>query len=1101
MARQESPNHHSRRHDQRGSTLLIVLVIMVIMSIVIAAVMSFANASNKGVTAYRELRGARYAGGGAIDAAVNWAKLQPNVARDPNLDVNDPVCSRVVSTDIGDLKVSCGDEPEDSGKPKDPGINPPEDLLLTGIRQNEPGPYNTDSCKGWWDIVWGWMKRGVVNSSDTAPAEFGAWFKGRPKIPDFLDFSNGVPLWTGCNGTRQRSRTAFQVVGNMTAAGVIQVDDGRIVSSANGRIAATQCIRLACITPIPNRADGTPGGSDPARTNPASPWMNAFDIKDEWSTLPFDPSSGALRSGYSLPERTTAYALDASAPGSSTVPAGLSAISGCPGASTTVVMLPGWYRSNDLLTYYTSSCQNRNVWLAPNPGPDNRLLTEDDIPGAYYLDFRGGTAHNCGADQANIKASTSLWCIGGAAKDGVVSGSNSRVTAGTPAGWAPLSPTSTTDPNRNHVSLFFAATIDNDLSVTWYNAGGAIFLGDGNYAHYKPCSVFGWFNCTSTDRAIRMRNYYPKTTGSPIDDPGYPNGRIFIKVSYSQTGGGTNAPRLQVRAVSSESGSKDCGTYQLPAHTGTATPQPYTFTDAQAKQVADRCGTPDLINGLELKFVTTGNFWNSGTPELYLDGATISYDTFQGPSFPTPVSGTNLAAKTDCDPHKPGVQLIFGGESHVYVADGSLEVCGATFDFGSPTPPAAPTGLQSLTSPENHLVFGAYSMPAVPPITMSSVVSDGGVNMSVTNPDGAKRIDDAAKNSANYATLNYGGTSCAVWPWDDPCPSESWGQVKLVSNTYEPPPGYKISKIAARVSYNPKNTFCTYFIGCIGFLAAKPQITTPLNCTIDLVNNADQGNIQIANSTNDPNLLLYDETRGSGNCIRPGDIAGSGAPFRFRAKAKCFWIYVASICGNNHDTLDGIELDVTLLPSDNTQPRLIPASGCVVAQPNYRAGEGRPDCALIRADMTTDSDTAYMSNPFDLPREGTWTGRVSVQGTIYAPSAPMELDDTDAAYTVATRGAILRTLRISGWAQRFGTALPAFGGKLDKTPIPREATFTACRQSAARLADNTKAGKCDASQDQILTTARYRFNLDTVSSIPDGDRSRVPNLLWWIADA
>ena len=58
-------------------------------------------------------------------------------------------------------------------------------------------------------------------------------------------------------------------------------------------------------------------------------------------------------------------------------------------------------------------------------------------------------------------------------------------------------------------------------------------------------------------------------------------------------------------------------------------------------------------------------------PRLRQLSLKISYDSFQGASFPVDTATNSATAKSDCDPNGVGTQFIFGGASHVYVADGS----------------------------------------------------------------------------------------------------------------------------------------------------------------------------------------------------------------------------------------------------------------------------------------------------------------------------------------------------------------------------------------------------------------------------------------------
>ena len=143
------------------------------------------------------------------------------------------------------------------------------------------------------------------------------------------------------------------------------------------------------------------------------------------------------------------------------------------------------------------------------------------------------------------------------------------------------------------------------------------------------------------------------------------------------------------------------------------------------------------------------------------------------------------------------------------------------------------------------------------------------------------------------------------------------------------------------------------------------------------------------------------------------------------------------------------------------------------------------------------ADTSSFDDNFNLPwetAEGRWTGRVSVHGAIYAPSSAYEIDDTDTAYPLATRGAVLRHLRVSGYGFRNGYSGTAFGGDLDRTPQPREATFTACLQSASRQASGAKCEEGEG--DRIITRAQVRFEID--ETVPDeAARAVVPRIEWW----
>ena len=722
------------------------------MSLIFATVAGYAAVNQRSVDAYRDVRDARYAGETAINTAINWAKDTYNVGRDPDLSVSDPDCVVHTPTDIGTITSSCEAEAgSGSGQPAQGGLIPEEALVLLGDRTTEPGPYNREQCQGWWDTFTGWFSNGV-DPNATGPAEYSAWFRVRKGL--------GAVQAT-CNQNRSRTATQFDVTGDIAAAGNIIVEQGSPASvSSVGSLEGTVTARRGCLGPgvsgcgVPgNRSDGTPKDSDPGRPVPpgVTPVGPSGDIKEAWLPVGFK-ADGSLRSGVSMPVRKDAFIWNPTTGVLNTETTG-----SCSSVSTTLVFLPGWYTKSHTLNQYTTNpnCNGVTFWFAPDPGPDNKLLTEDDRTGAFYFDFRAGPAIGCNG----MPSLQSRWCIGGSAA------ANIRVVTGIPKDWGPLgSPplAGMSDPRtRIKVEQNTANTVDSGLSQVWHNGNNAKSI-NGASAYYSPCTLL-FITCPSIDRAIRVRNFTPQVTSPPIDDPGFENGRIYVEIAYGlYNDAELNDPVLEVNAVSNESGSRDCGDYTLPKLTYSGSgplPATYRFTDAQAKQLADACGSIDLINGFEFTLKVSGDTFNTpwgDPPRIYLDGARLEYDTFQGANFPNPVSTSNVAAQSDCDDTLPGAQLIFAGESHVYVADGSLEVC------GGPYPEA----------PENHQVIGLYGVPAVKSLG-AATVSPGGGNGSyqLINGNNAKKID------YSQATIQYG--TCHTF-----CGSTEEGRANLTMESY-----------------------------------------------------------------------------------------------------------------------------------------------------------------------------------------------------------------------------------------------------------------------------------------------------------------------------
>lgn len=1053
-----NPMTKSRRSDQRGASLIMVLMITAVIGAMVAASMMFAQVSVKSTTAYRTTRGVRYDGDAAIKTAVNFVKDQATLGRDPNLSASDPACVYQVPTPGGEkVTVSCAaDAGGGSGQPNQGGLNPPAALILTGARHEEPGPYSVPSCLGWWDSFTNFFNPNTSPTFNQSSAEQSALFQRRNGLGT-LDFS--------CNQKAERRSGSFKVNGDIVAAGKLNVVDGALdlsgtVKAKYGCSGTITGATPTCSTTVNASEYADPGGSAAVGLGQSTAYQ-AVGFNSDGSAV--DPN---ITKTQPMVEQTHAWQFNGAGQP-------LTPLNNCTavGTSTTIVFLPGWYKNAQWLNEnFTANpaCVGRTFWFAPDPGSDNLLLTPDDKTGAYYFDLRAphtaAPLPKCGA----LAYDVSRWCIGGSAA------MNPRVVVGTPSGWNPLGATTSNNlpaggdsRTRVKVTMSAAKTIDSGLSQSWSNPDGAKNISDASYARYQPTLFFSW------DRAIRVRDFTPLVTGGPIDDPGFSNGRVYVNVAFGARNTSGLTTKLEVKAVSTASGSFNCAApadaFDLPTQTlpGSGVPATYRFTDAQAKVLADNCGSIDKLNGLQLTLKTVGNGWNSGNPNVYLGGATIDYDTTQGASFPNATntgSGSELvAAKSDCDPTKPGAQLIFGGESHVVVADGSLEICAGSYPI----------------NPEDHQVIGVYGVPAVTSLRPTAVTDNGGNGQSATlNPQNIISGIGEPGGQAD-ATIRYGG--CGPSSGCD----FSEGRVSVAMPGYAAPSGYRIKRVDARAAYDSNNSS-----GWLGWGGAAQLRVGGCNIDAPLTNRT----IQLANAAA---MNLYDSAGGT-NCIA-GSIGGSGTTLSatnliWAARAKCVVLLGIGTCiGPFADTLDGIELDITLEPIDGSVPRLIPQAGCITAHPNYNAGEGSPDCAVIRA--TTDKQSDSWALPW-AAKEGEWRGRVSVRGTIYAPSAAMEVDDDDYAYPLSSRGVVLRHLMVSGWAARDGYQLAAIGNVGDNTPAPREMTFVACRQDLTRQA-LVPPVPCDASVDNILTRARVRFAIDPDSAVPKPNKARIPQFVWW----
>lgn len=1106
---------NAARAAQRGASLLVVLMLVGFFGAISMALAAYASSSSRTSRAYENVRLDRYQGDGAIKAAVNWIKDNPDVAVDP---LYDPTTNDDCVFQVSDVTVTC-ETPEGSGSgvPPEQGAVPPESLLLLGARHNSPGPYSYSRCDSAWDDITRFFTR---EPPAGAESEYSLTMRKAQR-------SSG---WGSLGTCAERARGNGPVVvrGDVAAAGKIRTASGLNMTAFQGD--GTIRAKYGCessnnpigTTCAPWPADGlrddpgtpwdnTPLDSDPGRLTPItqSPINN---IRNEFLPIGFD-ADGTLRDGYVMPERTTAYYYDVTAntTGTAQLPRYMRAAPNCSDvpAGAPIIFLPGWYKSSEVLSRYTANsatnCFDRTFWFPPNAGADHELLTPDDETGAYYMDFTTVTGRGCGTMAAPTTMTPEVaarWCIGGAATTTAQAALNSkpRVVVGWPTTWQPFPSSGAPAPGTPvygtavPTRLTTAGQVAGSFLTYWQNTDRATVI-DGVSAEYTPCRIF-FLNCpTLGERTLRLEDFTPKTTGGPMAESGAPAGRINVRVAYGlEHRESLGIPWLDVDVLDRDGVSVSCGSYEMTnsaafAYAGSGAVPTYQFTPAQAATLANNCGAVDRINNLRFSLRVGGNILNNPLSKIYFDGVEVSYNSYAGASFPVGTDnsyGSTLPAKSDCDETRPGAQLIFGGQSHVYVADGSLEVC------GGPDPDNA----------ANAQVIGIYGVPAVEPLRPNSnpyvdTGSAGNSGTSVTDAANMRQIGEPTGQATSR--VRYRGR-CWGLLGIQTCGPQDGGARDVVFSfpAYSPPSGYSVDKVSARAAYQTEGAWYA--------IPTNNSATRFKVGSCDVGARQTQGQMRYwaneGESGGSP-LVLFSSTR---NCT--GQSTANGAAwaattarwkanvpdeFTFFVGGGCF-VFAVTCTYDQDDYIDGIELDVTIRPNSTTAPMLRPQSGCITAHPNYTGGEGSPDCAVVRADSFTSADQRESS----ATARGNWAGRVSVKGTIYAPSSALEIDDNDVAYPLATRGAILRHLRISGARARTGYTDPMFGGEIDRTPAPRVATLTACRRTASTLADSTLSRQpCgDSPGDRVLTQAGVRFMTPEQQGNVTS-QANAPSMEWW----
>ena len=360
----------------------------------------------------------------------------------------------------------------------------------------------------------------------------------------------------------------------------------------------------------------------------------------------------------------------------------------------------------------------------------------------------------------------------------------------------------------------------------------------------------------------------------------------------------------------------------------------------------------------------------SGVPGLALPDGQARWCTLPahhpGPAdVPRPPSATDPGG--DCDPTQPGVQFIFGGDSHVYVPNGGVEIC------AGPNP----------TDPGNGKQIAVYGVPATPRLVPASVTGT-----------------DRRRHQLGQCAAHRRGFRTRVG--DDAV----LGTETLRYAGYTVPTGYTIDSVAAARLVQPADRDGTPR-RVPGRARRRLAFCAPTPAPAGAGNQAQ----------------IFDVT----TCMMAGNRIASPYDVKWSAGAS------GTCSGATCPKLDGIEFIVTLKPDRTPTPPCGPQNGCITDSPNHWYGIGAPDCALLGVDA-----------PFwdQLPGR---RGRMSIKGTVYAPSAAIDVDDTDVWYPIVSRGIVARHLRIRGFKYHAATTSPrsATGSTRPGDPPGRASTRAA----------------------------------------------------------
>jgi hypothetical protein len=1062
-----------RCRGEDGISLVFALALLVLLATAGVALAGFAYTNARVTRDTQEQRKTAYNTDGALDTAINYVRRNPDLGVDPAYQPpGTPACVQEIPGQNGGpaITVSCAAAPTDpnnpseipSGKPTDSGTAPPAAVVTLGDRRDNYGQ------KSFWSLTMQddhHQPSNVTNCQGEDTTEYG--IRARPTVPDFVSFCStgqgpGNP-WNvrGSVGTNSPIRL------DVGALNIVNGDDGTpsggviVRSKSTADTCGASVVNVGCTT-------WTYGTADPTLSNGAIPperkWtsitrdpyyqpraVGCATCSTDHMPQPFvtDPVSGAT----GPPAQPADQAYNPNPPVNDPYPSyrflnwnskGVPSCGGNNGPSGTVnhpnltQFFPGVYTDVAALNSLFDTCDGA-YWFRP---------------GVYYFNFNGSPASNSCNGGGPVR---NEWCI---------PGGNTSIVGGTPFGW---DPSSSATSNLTLRCAGTAATPPGTCVSTgiwapfWSNPSRAsrpvVTTGttavDGQYASYTLCVLL----CFSSSLTIDQ---------FPTVSPGIYGGPVNVKVWHYETNASAmNTPAIEVgyRGFGGYFGAS-CGTYTL---TKRSTPGGFDQLSADQQAQLGRClDTGDKLSRVWVRYAVSKPFSSIfSSPATFLDGVEIEIQNIPNqPFFPTrPPNPAKGDPGGNCDPNQPGVQFIFGGESHVTLSSkstgtggapgyASMELCAgpdiSTVDPGT----GRPTGIE--TKPQ----IAVFGVPAAPPLRPFDAVhapqgsSSGGSASGLAN---ARRIGEPSGQV--YATITEG-----------PALGDSVSSVDMRFNGYTPPAGYTIDSVQLVLGYNTSP----------GNFLLIPVAAPRYNIGPD---NASWGNgagwcrsgeLPNGAGSNGPGgigIYVFDVT----SCLTEARLAGN---FRVRYEGWCSTCWFGGT-----DYLDGAEIVFRLRPTSSSAQLLTPAWGCRVLAPNYWNGygtgwssigspagaamtwstRGSNDCAVIR----TSANREGSSNP------NVRRGRFSAKGTVYAPSDAVEIGEWDNYYPVFTRGLVARHFRLRNFAYRSGYSGPIAGGPLDKSRAERRVIFTACIKASG-------SGACDASAgDRILGTAAVIFEKGT----------------------
>jgi hypothetical protein len=627
------------------------------------------------------------------------------------------------------------------------------------------------------------------------------------------------------------------------------------------------------------------------------------------------------------------------------------------GSGTLVTFQPGWYSSATAMNNLFANCDDHDFWFQP---------------GTYYFDFRdtsGGT--QCRPNSAVSADALHEWCIG------PDTGAKSVVMGGA----APSTWDATPNPVTTTLGNFW---LGGSTPQNWNQPQNMVSINGSS-------STYSW---SSSDTSNTYAGVLWPTSPIPSDAASVDS--ISVDVNSAVNSGGATRYLLVV--------------YGSDLSGFCPTIYPITGNSVTLTGIESCLDTPDKVNTAVLA-VGFDPTTSSGT---------VSIDGFRMHVTYTP-SPERIEFPNGCDNTQTGVQFIFGGDSRMYVSDGSVELC------AGPNPAGSATNQQ----------IAVYGVPPLKPVVPSAAVATPGQNSWVTVTSASNATDIGEQGGAAEATIKV-TPKCGNNPGQISCSGGSgsgtaYGSMRLTfpANQFTLPANTVLENVKLRASYNTTSSGAAP-----QFYITQNSDGSGWNCTADATFGV----------TSQLSAFLRPV---STSCLTGARLnAGFTIEWRARKTVTCS----SNNCGSQvTQTLDGLEIDVQLAPSSASTAVVMPEDGCISPLPNdYTSGQpttnqygmnawdgdSAPDCPVLKWDAVP--RTSGSGN-----QVGCYSGQVSLQGTLYAPGAAVDFDQagpktsncnasaptyTSWSYPIFGRGAILRTLRIKGMRASAGQSIGTCGG-------------------------------------------------------------------------